>query len=230
MSAALSMERISFNGFKPRHEGSESRGLARAFVQRIDTNHETAMRAMISAVCVAKEGFRNGAGLRTPTYAISIQREWNLVPVFGSIVRSVERTKRSLTITEVRIASAQMQVRAWEATAEHGLSLVLVKIEVDKAGVRIENREIAFLGWHALVRRMQRSFDLSDAAVVKDIAEIFKMQRTLLEQKDTKVAIETGSGVWLGERVYEVSQQRVLLRIQTFVGELYSDEEKDLNE
>ncbi len=85
---------------------------------------------------------------------------------------------------------------------------------VEELGVR----EQAFVGFHALARWYQRSFDQSDASLMNDVSRLFVKRLTILATDAEEFVVEAGSGSWRGEICEGTDSNQPILRVATFHG------------
>ncbi len=129
-------------------------------------------------------------------------RAWKALPGFGRLDTTVDLTKRSLQIRELRASASDFRAQGW-STAEPGLSVLGVVLEVAPHRCVFDILSLATVSLHALARRYQRGFSITDAAIMHDLHILAKAHAELGDDAaatEFEVAVPSG-GRWVGNLI-----------------------------
>jgi hypothetical protein len=191
-------------------------GQARLFCSRIDAAAKAAS-AVARQIATDAHAIAQRRPTWRPEHLPGFERQWrHRMPDDGLIALEIERSKRTLTIAELRLARASYEDVRWsQSSPEDCVVLALRTFRfITPAGLEHQRIAIAGLGIHAIARRYQRGWDNTDAAIQADIAEL-PLHAARLDDVDSQTfSIPCLSGVWVGAieviRISSGPDQRVL--------------------
>jgi hypothetical protein len=191
-------------------------GQSRLFCARIDAAAKAAAIAVQQLVADARTIVERRPTWR-PEHFPGFERQWcETMPAEGRIDRAIERSKRALTIAEVRLSRSSYEDIRWsQPSPESSVTLMLCTFQLTTpAAIETKRLAIATLGFHAIARRYQRGVDNTDRAIVTDISELALHFSRLLGIESETFALPCPSGVWVGAietvRISSGPDQRVL--------------------
>jgi hypothetical protein len=200
-------------------------GQARLFCARIDAAAQAASAAVAQITADARAIIQRRPTWR-PEHFTGFERQWRqTIPDEGRIDLAIERSKRALTITEVRLSCARYEDIRWsQPSPENSVTLMLCAFRLTTpAAFETKRLAVAALGFHAIARRHQRGIENSDRAILTDIFELALQCSRLLEADSQTFALPCPSGVWVGAietvRISSGPDQR-LLNVRSFLHHL----------
>ena len=133
-----------------------------------------------------------------PETLLDAARAWRALPDFGRLDLTVTTGKRQLHIHELRVSASDFRAADWTVD-EPGLSVLGVVLEVAPHRCVFDILSLATVSLHALARRYQRGFAITDAAIMHDLHMLAKAHAGLAGGAATEfeVAVPSG-GRWVG--------------------------------
>jgi hypothetical protein len=229
MSASLVQPR-----FEPKVP-AEFIGKARDFLRRVDADGKVcdAIRARSVRRCERLFVSRPGRTYR-PEHLIELENLWRSMPPFGAIIPlQVEKTKRGMRLSVIRMMAATTRLESWQGEQESDLMAVQLGLDVQTKfvnGVPPNAKHfggpIVGMSLHALARRFQRGFGLTtDQAIQLDLLSLlvyFKRNKIAMEHLDSSFTVPVaGVGEWRGVirgyKEQDVDKSFVIMDVRTFV-------------
>jgi hypothetical protein len=177
-------------------------GQARLFCARIDVASKTASAAVMQIGTDARAIVQRRPTWRGEHFS-GFERQWRqTIPDEGRIRLEIERSKRALIISELRLARATYEDIRWsQPSPEASVCLMLCTFRLTTpAAFESKRLAIATVSIHAIARRYQRGFDNTDRAIQADISELATngSQRLGSGAENQTFAIPCHSGQWVG--------------------------------
>jgi hypothetical protein len=175
-------------------------GQARLFCARIDAAAKTASAAVMQIGADACAIVQRRPTWRGEHFS-GFERQWRqTIPDEGRIGLEIERSKRALIISELRLTRASYEDIRWsQPSPQNSVCLMLCTFRLTTpAAFECKRLAIAALGIHAIARRYQRGFDNTDRAMRTDISELALNFSRLLGAESETFAIPCHSCQWVG--------------------------------
>ncbi|MDR3530912.1 MAG: hypothetical protein P4L90_10210 [Rhodopila sp.] len=128
-----------------------------------------------------------------------IAKRWGKLPSAGTLGTSIQHDKKcgSLMIIDDRVTASRSTRASWDGI-ELSFSIARTVIDLADGRCRIGEMTTVMIGLHAVARWYQRSFDRSDASLMRDFALLAKAAPDLLAQAEVgvefEVAVQTPEG------------------------------------
>ena len=137
-----------------------------------------------------------------PETLLDAARAWRALPEFGRLDLTITTGKRALCVQELRVSASDFRARDWTVD-EPGLSVLGVVLEVAAHRCVFDILSLATVSLHALARRYQRGFAITDAAIMHDLHMLAKAHAEL-GSADAATEFEVvvpGGGRWVGNLI-----------------------------
>ena len=184
--------------------------LLRDKIAAAHAGHEAAAEALISP-------FRPRPGWRPmPRRAMldRLGRRWQRLPGLGRLRCVAKFAAGKLQIAEIRLAPSQIAMAAWGSEGELAVAILCRLIVVKPPSFSEVIVPFVHVGLHALARRLERSGDREDAAVLQDLGPLARSWRDTIGGDEFE--IPAGSGKWIGAVM--MAGETPVMVVRTYVG------------
>ena len=122
------------------------------------------------------------------------------MPPKSRLALDVRLERKSLRIHEMRLSSSVYKSAAWtDDDYESGLVILGITLEAWAFHYTFTTCTIAHVSQHAIARRLQRSPDGSEGAIVRDLQALGQAHHALADREGgTEFTVPAGGGVWAG--------------------------------
>jgi hypothetical protein len=202
-----------------REVGAEFVGRARTFRRAMTAADDIAVPVIDRLTARLLARHRRNPTPR-PAMLIDVTRDWHaLVPAAGRVALSIEQSNKALRIVELRAQSAKFRFVDWAAdAAERGVAVFAFELVTSPWQFYFDARPIASISLHALARRIQRSFDATDAGMLADMRSL-AMQYDDLTRQGGDFAVAAGDGRWVGcvTEIEDRGSPALILAVRSFI-------------
>jgi hypothetical protein len=196
-------------------------GRARQFRDRVIAA-DNAVRTFLMQVRARRIARRQHSPVERPDVLIDLARSWKTTMPAGRISLKVDLKKKSLHIDELRAGESVGQLSSWgpDAEQEPGIGVIRTTFHIEGREWEFDATPLAIVSLHAIARRMQRAFNVTDDAILADLLPLAIMPDDLsnIATEDNRVRIKVQDGEWLGGVVkFQGDKERDILVIRTFL-------------
>ena len=182
-------------------------GLARQFRARVEAGDDDTS-ALIDAIALPLA--RRRARHPTPRreHLAGAVRRWRQdLAGICRLALTIEHHGTCLALVEIRASASRYGRTNW-GTSEPGVALLRLEWRVRPGDFHIDNISLAAVSLHGLGRRLQKGWDVTDAAILDDLLALAVQAPTLTQQPiGTEFSVLCRDGVWAGH-VSEVTGTR----------------------
>jgi len=196
-------------------------GKARAFRSALVADHDAAilMATRLSGPFLARYRLRQPP---TGRALADLAKGWrDRMPSAGRLRLVLDATRSRVSIDEIRAAPSKFGFCAWGDDApEQAVAIVRVTVTVSTTQFGSNTLRAASVPLHALGRRYQRGWDVSDTAIRADLAELADPRPDLLARYG-EFTVPLADGCWVGTvaEIEERGESVRILAVRTFVSE-----------
>jgi hypothetical protein len=213
MSANLSYDPLA--GAVPR----ESLGQARAFRNVLIAEDSQACTAIDRILSPLHARLAQGRIPRTESLADAANQWRNQLAGTGRLDVSIEQTRTSLTIRELRVGASDNRFDDWpEGDVEPGFAVQLISISIHRRKDKSEWVSLAGLSLHAIARWHQRAWCNSTDALRADIWA-FAQAIDGVNMSSGEFSISVANGRWAGlvMKITDRGKPSLVLSARTFL-------------
>ena len=174
-------------------------GKARAFRARIGAE-DAVVGQTIQRIVAPLEARRRRKATFRAEQLIDAERAFRRVPAAGRLTLNIERDKHGLRIEEFRAAAGDFRFCSWaDGATDPDVGVVKVVLQATSWGaVGATSNIVASVSLHALARRFQRGFNISDEAILGELRGLALRHAEIIEALG-EFSIACDGGSWVGE-------------------------------
>lgn len=187
-------------------------GKARAFRTAVVAQHAEAMAVMDRLVMPLMARFQYRQAPSPGAFAKAAQAWRDQVPSAGRLGLVVNAARSRLTIAETRAAPTAFRFEAWpDGDAETVIAITQTTLLASVERFRFGSAPAASVPLHALARRFQRGWDVSEVAIRADLAALAAPRPDMLAAGGD-FSVPLADGCWVGT-VTEIDDRGTPTRI-----------------